>query len=432
MIERYLTKKMKNLFSDKSRFDAYLEVEIASLEGWNALGVVPSKDLAAIKKNAKADPKRIAELELITKHDVVAFTRQVSETLGSEKKWIHYGLTSTDVVDTALGLLYKKADDVIAKDFTDLIAAISAKALEYRETPCIGRTHGMHAEVTSFGLKWANYYDELKRDESEFLAHRRLIECCKLSGALGNYANIDPRVQDAAAVRLGLTSASVATQVLSRDRHEEYAATLTITASTLEKIALEIRNLSRTEVGEVEEGFSKGQKGSSAMPQKRNPIASENICGAARMMRGYLIPILEDNALFHERDISHSSVERVAFIDMIELFDYMMVRLTEIVATLAVFPANMAKNIALTHGAVYSQRVLNALIAKGLSREEAYDLIQPLAMAAAQGGEDFLVSLSLDPQIKKLLSPQELRSLFDNAYYLKNVGFIYRRLGLIK
>jgi adenylosuccinate lyase len=432
MIERYLTKAMAGLFSDQSRYDAYLDVEIASLEGWAALGVVPAQDLAAIKKKAHADPRRIAELERVTKHDVVAFTRQIGETLGEEKKWIHYGLTSTDVVDTALGLLYKKADAIIAADFTALIAAVASKAIEYQNTPCIGRTHGMHAEVTSFGLKWANYYDELRRDEGEFLLQRRLIECCKLSGALGNYASIDPRVQDAAALKLGLASAAVATQVLSRDRHEQYAASLTIAASTLEKIALEIRNLSRTEVGEAEEGFAKGQKGSSAMPQKRNPIASENVCGAARMMRGYLLPILEDNALFHERDISHSSVERVALIDMIELFDYMMVRLTEIIEALCVFPEAMAKNIALTHGAVYAQRVLNALIEKGLSREAAYDLIQPLAMAAATGGEDFLAALSQAPQVQALLSPKELRGLFDNAYYLRNVAFIYQRLGLIR
>jgi adenylosuccinate lyase len=431
MIERYLTKAMENLFTDQSRYDAYLAVEIASLEGWAALGVVPLEDLAAIKKKAYADPKRIAKLERITRHDVVAFTRQVSETLGAEKKWIHYGLTSTDVVDTALGLLYKKANEAIAKDFAALSAAVAAKALKYQNTPCIGRTHGMHAEVTSFGLKWANYYDELKRDEGEFLIQRRLIECCKLSGALGNYASIDPRVQDYAAAKLGLTSAAVATQVLSRDRHEEYAACLTIAASTLEKIALEIRNLSRTEIGEVEEGFLKGQKGSSAMPQKRNPIGSENICGGARMMRGYLFPILEDNALFHERDLSHSSVERVAFIDMIELFDYLLVRLTAIVEALAVFPLAMAKNITLTQGAVYAQRVLNALIEKGCCREEAYDLIQPLAMTAATGGKGFRAALASSAQVKKLLSDQELRDLFDNAYYFRNVDFIYQRLGLI-
>lgn len=430
MIERYSVKKMATLFSDESRYEAYLEVELAASEAWSKLGVVPLKDYQALAEKAHVDVKRIGELESITHHDVVAFTRQVGETLGEEKAWLHYGLTSTDVVDTALGLLYKKADDVILEDLKKLLAAVKEKALAYKMTPCIARTHGMHAEVTSFGLKWANYYAELERDIASFEEARVGIEACKMSGAVGNYANVDPFVQDEVAKKLGLRSADISTQVLSRDFHERYGASLAISASTFEKIAVEIRNLSRSEIQEVEEGFSKGQKGSSAMPQKRNPIASENICGCARMMRGYLSPLLEDNALYHERDISHSSVERVAFIDMIELFTYSCERLTKVIENLSVFPSNMLRNISLTHGAVYAQRVLSALVAKGMLRDEAYDLIQPLAMKASQGQGDFKEDLKTSAKVASILSPEEIEGLFANDFYLRHVDEIYQRIGL--
>jgi adenylosuccinate lyase len=430
MIERYTPKAFATLFSDEARFNAYLQVEIAALEAWAKIGVVPEADLKKIQAHAHVDVKRIAELELVTRHDVVAFTRQIGETLGEEKKWIHYGLTSTDVVDTALGLLYQKADDAIEKDLLTLLESLKAKALEYRRTPCIARTHGMHAEVTSFGLKWAEYYAELKRGIALFEQERQGIEACKMSGAVGNYANVDPTIQDYVAAKFHLRSADISTQVLSRDFHERYASSLVILASTLEKIATEIRNLSRSEIAEVEEGFSKGQKGSSAMPQKRNPIASENICGAARMMRGYLIPILEDNALYHERDISHSSVERVAFIDMMTLFDYMVERMDSVVKNLAVFPKNMMKNIALSGGAVYAQRVLSALVEKGMLRDEAYDLIQPLAMAATQGGTPFKEALKSTAKVASILSMEEIDGLFTNDYYLRHVDEIYARVGL--
>jgi adenylosuccinate lyase len=429
MIERYSVKSISSLFTDESRFNAYLAVEIAADEAWAKLGVIPKEDLEKIQKNARVDVKRINELELETKHDVVAFTRQVGETLGEEKKWIHYGLTSTDVVDTALALLYQKADAVILKDFTLLAAAIKEKVETYKMTPCIARTHGMHAEVTSFGLKWANFYAEISHDIALFNEARRSIECAKMSGAVGNYANVDPFVQEYVAGKFGLESALISTQVLSRDRHEFYGSVLAIAASTIEKISTEIRNLSRSEIVEVEEGFAKGQKGSSAMPQKRNPIASENLCGCARMIRGYLIPLMEDNALYHERDISHSSVERVAFIDMIELFAYMLERETKVVENLTVFPQNMLKNIAVTHGAVYSQRVLTALIGKGIVREKAYDTIQPLAMRAIQG-EDFKAMLEKEPLVQKSLTSQELAACFSNNYYLAHVDEIYKRVGL--
>lgn len=430
MIERYAPKKIETLFTDESRFDAYLEIEIAVVEGWDKLGLVPDSDLKAIQEKAKTNVTRIKELEQITKHDVVAFTRQISETLGEERKWIHYGLTSTDVVDSALGLLYKKADDLILKDYLAFMEALKEKALEYEFQPCIARTHGMHAEVYSFGLKFASFYDEAKRSLKLFEEARKQIECVKLSGAVGTYANIDPRVEEYVAKKLGLSKPSIATQVLSRDRHEEYASAITIASSLIEKIAVEIRNLSRTEIGELEEGFSKGQKGSSAMPQKRNPISSENLTGAARMMRGYLLPILEDNALYHERDISHSIVERVSFIDMIELFDYMLMRMTRVIENLSIFPTRMEENIQKTHGAIYSQRAMNALIEKGLSREKAYDLVQPLAMNSVTKGVEFIPQLLENQEILKYLTPEEITSLTSVEYYFKNIDYIYKEIGL--
>lgn len=430
MIERYAPKKIEDLFSDESRFNAYLEIEIAVVEGWNQLGVVPSSDLEKIKAKAKVDVKRIKEIEAVTKHDVVAFTRQISETLGEERKWVHYGLTSTDVVDSALSLLYKKANDFIENDYMSLMESLKEKALEYEFTPCIARTHGMHAEISSFGLKFANFYDEAARSLKLFRDARKQIECVKLSGAVGTYANIDPRIEQFVAAKLGLEKPNVATQVLSRDRHEEYASSLTIASSLIEKIAVEIRNLSRTEINELEEGFSKGQKGSSAMPQKRNPIASENLTGAARMMRGYLLPILEDNALYHERDISHSIVERVSLIDMIELFDYMLIRMKKVIDNLSIFPNRMLENIQHSHGAIYSQRAMNALIEKSLTREEAYDLVQPLAMKAVVNAIDFIEQLKENTEIRSRLSEKEIESLTSTDYYFKNLDFIYHEIGL--
>lgn len=430
MIERYLSKDMQNLFSDESRFNAYLDVELACMKAWSEIGEIPEECYLAAKKNAKVDVNRIHEIEAITKHDVIAFTRQISETLGEEKRYVHYGLTSTDVVDTAMSLLYKKANDVLKKDLLDLSAALRDKALQYEYTPCIGRTHGMHAEITSFGLKWANYYDELNRGIQDFDTKRKWLESAKLSGAVGNYADIDPRIQEIVSRELGLTSSAIATQVLSRDRHEYYASSIAIIASLIEKIAVEIRNLSRSEIHEVEEGFSKGQKGSSAMPQKRNPIASENLTGCARMLRGYLLPILEDNALYHERDLTHSCVERVALIDMIELFDYSLKRLTKVIANLTVFPENMERNIRLTNNSVFSSRVLSALINTGMSRESAYDLIQPAAMDSALNHTDFKMNISNNEEVKKHLTAEEIERCFTFDPYLKNVDYIYKKVGI--
>ncbi len=432
MIDRYITKDMEGIFTDSSRFKTYLKVEIASLEAWSEKGVVPKEDVQKIKDKARVDVKRIKEIELVTKHDVVAFTRQISETLGDEKRWVHYGLTSNDVIDTSLSILYRKADAIITKDLLSLIQAVKEKAIDYKDTPCIGRTHGMHAEITSFGLKWANYYDELVRELGYFKEARKGLEAAKMSGAVGNYANVDPSIQEYVAKKFHLTSSNVATQVLSRDRHAYYGGVVALIGTTLEKIATEIRNLSRTEIEEVEEGFSKGQKGSSAMPQKRNPISSENITGCARLLRGYALPLYEDNSLYHERDISHSSVERTAFIDMIELFDYMVKRMTSVIDNLNVFTTNMEKNIFLTRGAVFSQKVLTYLIMeKGLAREKAYDLIQPLAMKAALKEADFKDEIKNSEELKKIISDKEVDDLFTMDSYFVNVDYIYKKLKLI-
>ena len=430
MIDRYVSKEMTNLFSDESRFNAYLKVEIAATHAFSKMGIVPKDDYIKIKEKAHVDVKRIKEIEEITKHDVVAFTRQISETLGEEKKWVHYELTSTDVVDSAMSLLYKDANDIIYNSLINLQNAIKDKAYKYKMTPCIGRTHGMHADITSFGLKWALYYDEMNRQIERFNCARKELEMCKISGAVGNFANVDPYIQDSVSEELGLTGAKISTQVLQRDRHAYYGSVIVNIGTTLEKIATEIRNLQRFEIHEVEEYFSKNQKGSSAMPHKRNPISSENIVGCSRLLRGYLIPLLEDNALYHERDISHSSVERVALIDMIELVDYAIKRMTRVIDNLVVYEDRMKENISLSNNAIFAQRVLNYLVEKGKSREEAYDLVQPLGMKALNENIDFKVLVKDNEKINSLLSEKEIDALFEYDYFLKNVDSIFIRVGL--
>ena len=427
MIFRYSREKMRKIWSDENKFEAFLKIEILASTAWNKLGVVPSDDLEKIKANAKFDLKRIAELESITKHDVIAFTRTVSESLGEERKWIHYGLTSTDVVDTANGYLLKEANDILYSDIEAFMNVLKEKALLYKNTPCIGRTHGMHADITSFGLKWALWYEEMKRNLSRFTSARSDVECGKISGAVGNFVNVPPYVQDFVCENLGINSAKISTQVLQRDRHAYYIATLALIASTLEKIATEIRNLQRTEVHEVEEAFSKNQKGSSAMPHKRNPISSENICGCARVMRGYMIPAYEDMSLWHERDISHSSVERIILPDATELLDYMLNRFKDVLNNLVVYQDVMLENIYKTNGVIFSQRVMTSLINKGLSREEAYDAIQQIAMESLNKRIDFKNLLLSNELVKKYLSNEEIEASFTLDYYFKEVEEIYRR-----
>jgi len=431
MIERYRRDVVHQLFTDEAKFQAYLDVELYTLEAWSELGKIPKNDVKKIQENATFSLERIYEIEQETKHDIVAFTRALSESLGAEKKWVHYGLTSTDVVDTALSSIYKKANDILWEDLLAFKEVLQKQALRFQNTPCIGRTHGIHAEITSFGLKWALWYDEWNRHLVRFEQARKELEVGKISGAVGNFANTPPFVQDYVCSKLGIGSANISTQTLQRDRHANYMAEIALIGSTLEKIALEIRHLQRTEVREVEEYFYKGQKGSSAMPHKRNPISSENITGISRILRGYMVTTYENIPLWHERDISHSSVERVVFPDAIMLVDYALNRYMKVLDNLTVFEDRMLDNIYTTHGVIFSQRVLSMLIEKGCSREESYDVVQPIAMKAWEQKLDFKTLLLQNEFVGKSLNKDEVESAFDPKYFLKNVITIYKRVGLL-
>lgn len=428
MIDRYSRAIMRNIWTEDNKFRAYLEVELLAAEAWSKQGVIPASDITLLRKKATFNVERIHQIEEQTRHDVVAFTRAVSESLGEEKKWVHYGLTSTDVVDTANGYLLHQANAILRQDILDMMDVLHRRALEFRTTPVIGRTHGMHADITSFGLKWALWYEEMKRNLARFDMAIRDVEAGKLSGAVGNYANIPPSIQEYVCSHLGIQSANIATQVLQRDRHAFYLSTLSVIASSLEQMATEVRNMQRQEVHEVEEAFRQGQKGSSAMPHKRNPIGSENICGCARVMRGYMLTANENVALWHERDISHSSTERIVLPDATELLDYMLTRFTSILDHLVVYPENMLHNIHLTHGAIFAQRVMNALIAKGFVREQAYDLVQPVAMQTLQQGGEMRDHLHASSAIMAHLTADEIDACFTLDYYLTNVDYILHKV----
>jgi len=430
MNQRYSRKQMSVLWSEEAKYSAWLKVELAVCEVYASEGKITQDELKALSK-ASFSVDRINELEKETKHDVVAFTRSVSESLGEEKRWIHYGLTSTDVVDTAMGLIMKDVDVLLKEDLLALRDVLVKKANQYRKTPCMGRTHGIHAEITSFGLKFALWIAEIDRQIARFDQVSKDIECGKISGAVGNclYTGID--LQDEVCARLGLQSALISTQTLQRDRHAAYMSVLALIGSTLEKISVEFRHLQRTEVREVEEGFSSGQKGSSAMPHKRNPISFENISGLSRVLRGYMMTSYEDIPLWHERDISHSSVERIIFPDATVLLDYMLNRMIGLLENLQVFEDRMLLNIELTQGVIFAQRVMNKLIdEKSYAREKAYDLIQPLAMIAWTQHKDFKNILKNEAQIKKILSDDEIESCFSLDFYLKHVDALYQRVGL--
>lgn len=430
MIDRYCRKEMHDIWTEEAKFNAYLKVEIEACKAWSKLGVIPLEDVLLIEKNASFDIKRIKEIEEVTRHDVVAFTRAVSETLGEERKWVHYGLTSTDVVDTANGYILKQANNILREDIKKFLNVLKKKSLEYKKTPCIGRTHGIHADITYFGLKFVLWYEEMKRNLERFEEASKHVEAGKLSGAVGNFCNIPPFIQEEVCKNLGLESANVSTQVLQRDRHAYYMATLAVIASTLEQMATEIRNLQRTEVHEAEEAFRKGQKGSSAMPHKRNPIGSENICGCARVMRGYMVTAYENVALWHERDISHSSTERIILPDATSLLDYMLTRFTNIIDNLVVYEDKMMSDIYMTNKVIFAQRVMNALINKGLVREEAYDLVQPIAMEAYNNNLDYEELLKKNENVRSVLSLEELEDCFTLDYYYKNVDYIYDKVGI--
>ncbi|WP_249871746.1 adenylosuccinate lyase [Oceanobacillus saliphilus] len=430
MIERYTREEMGNIWTEENKFKAWLEVEILACEAWSELGVIPKEDVKKIRENASFDMDRIYEIEEETRHDVVAFTRAVSETLGEERKWIHYGLTSTDVVDTALSYLIKQANEIIRKDLHHFIEILKEKAIEHKHTVMMGRTHGVHAEPTTFGLKMALWYEEMKRNLVRFEAAAENIEFGKMSGAVGTYANIDPFIEQYVCEKLGTSPAPVSTQTLQRDRHAAYFSTLALIATSIEKFATEIRGLQKTETREVEERFAKGQKGSSAMPHKRNPIGSENMTGMARVIRGYMLTSYENVSLWHERDISHSSAERIILPDATIALNYMLNRFGNIVKNLTVFPENMKRNIDKTHGVIFSQRVLLKLIDKGMAREAAYDIVQPKAMQAWETETHFKNLVEADEVITKYLTQDEIDDCFDYTYHLKNVDVIFERIGL--
>lgn len=430
MIDRYTRPEMGAIWTEENRFKAWLEVEILACEAWAELGDIPKEDVQKIREKASFDINRIKEIEEETRHDVVAFTRAVSETLGEERKWVHYGLTSTDVVDTALSYLIKQANEILRKDIVNFIDILKVKAQEHKHTVMMGRTHGVHAEPTTFGLKLALWYEEMKRNLERFDAAAAGVEFGKISGAVGTYANIDPFVEKYVCEKLGIQPAPISTQTLQRDRHAHYLSALALVATSIEKFATEIRGLQKSETREVEEFFAKGQKGSSAMPHKRNPIGSENMTGMARVIRGYMLTAYENVALWHERDISHSSAERIILPDATIALNYMLNRFANIVKNLTVFPENMKRNMDRTLGLIYSQRVLLALIDKGLTREEAYDTVQPKAMEAWETQVHFRTLIEAEEKITSKLSPAEIDDCFDYNYHLKHVDTIFERLGL--
>lgn len=430
MIPRYSREEMTKIWTEENRFDAWLEVEILASEAWAELGVIPKDEVKNIRPNARIDVDRIKEIEAETRHDVVAFTRQISETLGEEKKWVHYGLTSTDVVDTAQSYILKQANEIIEQDLNNFIEILADKAREHKHTLMMGRTHGVHAEPTSFGIKMALWHQEMTRNLKRFKDVREEIEVGKMSGAVGTFANIPPEVEEYVCKHLGLTPAPVSTQTLQRDRHAHYVAVLALIATSVEKFAVEIRHLQKTETREVEEAFAKGQKGSSAMPHKRNPIGSENVTGIARVIRGYVSTAYENVPLWHERDISHSSAERIMLPDVTIAMNYMLNRFGRIMKNLTVFPENMKANIDKTFGLVYSQQVMLTLIDKGLSREEAYDLVQPKAMESWETRVPLRELAGKDPRIQDVLTIEELDECFNENHHLSRVDTIFKRAGL--
>jgi adenylosuccinate lyase len=421
---------MAALWTKEHRFQSWLDVELAAADAWSRLGVVPDEDAAAMRRNARFTVERVEEIEQTTRHDVVAFTRCVAEGLGPESKWLHYGLTSTDVVDTALSSVLSEACDILLDDIKALIETLKTQAKRWKNTPIMGRTHGVHAEPTTLGLKFALWYAEARRNLVRLERARESIAVGKISGAVGTYANVDPRVEAYVCQAMRLRPSPISTQTLQRDRHAEFISTLGIVASCLEKYATEIRLLQQTELREVEEPFRAGQKGSSAMPHKRNPINCEQICGLARLMRSYVTPALEDIALWHERDISHSSVERVILPDATQLLDYMLHKLTGILGGLFVYPDNMSRSMERSLGLPFSQHVLLALIGKGMLREDAYDAVQRLAMRSWGEQKPFREVLEEDEDIRAALTAEELDECFNPAYHQRYVDDIYVRLGL--
>ena len=431
MIERYSRPEMKKVWSEENKYEKWLEIEIAVCEAWADTGAIPRKVIPKIKM-AKNNLKRMEEILQQTHHDMTAFIGSVSESLGEESRFIHMGLTSSDVMDTATSLLLLEASEILIQDIKDLTAVLAQRAIEHKYTVMIGRTHGVHAEPTSFGLKLALWVEEMRRNLQRLTDARKIISVGKISGAVGTYATVTPEVETKACRKLGLDPSPISNQVLQRDRHAQFITTLAIIGGSLEKFATEIRALQKTEFREVEEPFSAGQTGSSAMPHKRNPELTERVCGLSRLIRGFSVTALENIALWHERDISHSSNERIILPDACLALDYILALFTSVMKRLQVFPHHMKKNLELTHGLVYSQRVMLALIAKGLSRQKAYEIVQRNAMKAWKGNRNFMTLLKKDSEVTASMSISELEGLFDYQHYLQHVDEIFRRLGLTK
>ena len=430
MIERYTNPEMGHIWTLQHEFEVMLDVEIAACEAMADLGEIPKEAAKNIRAKAKFDLPRVKEIEKVTNHDIIAFLTNVAEYVGDDSKYIHKGLTSSDVKDTALGIMMKKSADIIIEDIKKLLEVLLRRANEHRHTPCIGRTHGIHAEPMTLGLKFALWYSELGRDLERIEHARKIVSVGKLSGAVGTYSNIDPRIEELVCKKLGLTPVPLATQVVQRDRHAEYMTMLAITASSLERFATEIRNWQRTDIREAEEYFSPGQKGSSAMPHKRNPITCERISGLARLVRGNALASMEDITLWHERDISHSSVERVILPDSTIIVDYCLRKFTNIIDKLLIYPDNMMKNMNKTGGLIYSQRIMLAIVNKGVLREDAYKWVQRNAMRRWLEGEDFRSNIEKDPDIMHYLTKEEVDSCFDYKWFLRHVDMILSRFGI--
>ncbi len=431
MIERYSRPEMKKVWSDENKYEKWLEVEIAVCDAWAELGVIPRKAIPKIKL-AKCNLKRMAEILKETHHDVTAFLGSVAESLGEESRFIHLGLTSSDVIDTATSLQLVEATDILIEDVKELTAVLAQRAIEHKYTVMIGRTHGIHAEPTTFGLKLALWLEEMRRNLHRLTEAKKIISVGKISGAVGTYATVTPEVEQKACHKLGLEPAPISNQVLQRDRHSQFVTTLAIMAGSLEKFATEIRALQKTEVREVEEPFGASQTGSSAMPHKRNPELCERVSGLARLARGCALTSMENIALWHERDISHSSNERIILPDVCLVLDYILSLFTSVMKRLQVYPHRMKKNLDLTKGLVFSQRVMLAFINKGLSRQDAYKIVQRNAMKAWKGNRNFLTLLKADTEVAATMKTSELEGMFDYQHYLQYIDEIFQRLGLTK
>jgi len=428
LIPRYSREKMTAIWSPGNRYRKWLDIEILACEAMAQRGEIPMASLKNIQEKAGFDVNRIDEIEKTTKHDVIAFLTSVTEKVGEDGRFIHMGLTSSDILDTSLALLLREAADILIEDLDNLIATLKKKAFDYKNTLMIGRSHGIHAEPITFGLKMALWYTEMERNRARMIRARETINTGKLSGAVGTFSFIDPSIETYVCRKLGLNPAPVSSQIVQRDRHAEYFTTLAIIASSLDKFSQEIRLLQRTEVREAEEYFSPGQKGSSAMPHKRNPVLSENLSGLSRLMRSYALSAMEDVALWHERDISHSSVERVIGPDATILLDFMLSRFTGLIAKLVVYPEQMIANLQMTKGVIFSQMVLLKLIEKGISREGAYTIVQRNAMRSWQEGIEFRDLLLQDEEVNSHLSPNELAAVFNIENFLRHVDFIFDRV----